>query len=422
MKKAELIAALVVTGAVVAATVAVDVGPSGAATGTDKQFVGYAGGSVVRALNNTVTSDLTAASAINTGNIAYDSNSTAGVTVTGLLHAGAIATSTRSVAVTGGYQVISRSVVTGVSALGGLITASAVDTTATAGVVNGVTSSSLTTKLVGVKVGTADIPVNIPKNFAITLPGIASVYLNYQVTGTTSDKAIALGAGIVVTLLDPVGTNAVGAVLAIDPVYSAIGPFVPPPSGHFLDGHAFGTSVHATVGSLVDVRSDETAEASVAGAAANGGSIQANIAGVNLTSLARVGAVQSGATSINSPSVYDAHTATRVAGVNLFNGLIRADAVTAEAHVGGTTSSTALTVAGHSGLVNLVVAGRVIAVNAAPNTTITIANLGRVVINQQIRAARSIVVRALDITLSTAAYGLPAGAEVQVAVATAGAS
>jgi hypothetical protein len=46
----------------------------------------------------------------------------------------------------------------------------------------------------------------------------------------------------------------------------------------------------------------------------------------------------------------------------------------------------------------------------------------KVTINQQLKSNKGITVRGLDIKLSTAAYGLPAGAEVQIAVATASAT
>jgi hypothetical protein len=70
----------------------------------------------------------------------------------------------------------------------------------------------------------------------------------------------------------------------------------------------------------------------------------------------------------------------------------------------------------------VVIAGTVINLNAAPNTTINVLNLGQITINQQIRTAHGIIVRGLDIVIGTARNGLPVGAEIQLAVAAASAT
>jgi len=53
------------------------------------------------------------------------------------------------------------------------------------------------------------------------------------------------------------------------------------------------------------------------------------------------------------------------------------------------------------------------------NTVVTIANLARVTINAQSNAGGVAQECLLDIILTTAAYGLPVGAEIQLGVATA---
>jgi len=71
--------------------------------------------------------------------------------------------------------------------------------------------------------------------------------------------------------------------------------------------------------------------------------------------------------------------------------------------------------------VKLVIGGKAITVNASPNTVLNL-GIGKITINQQIKQGKRITVRALDIVLGKAGYGFPAGAEVQVAVATAAAN
>jgi len=70
-------------------------------------------------------------------------------------------------------------------------------------------------------------------------------------------------------------------------------------------------------------------------------------------------------------------------------------------------------------LVNLVIAGQHIPVNVAPNTLINIAGIAKIYINQQVVQHDRVGIIGLRVILSTAKYGLPIGADVQVAVATA---
>lgn len=404
-----------VAAAATVATTLVGGSPAGA---SDFQFVGYAGGSIVRALNNTVTSDLTAASNINgqTPGIA-DSNQTAGVTVPSLLATGAVVTSSISSAVPGGYKVESKSRTAGISALGGAITATAVESTSTVTLIDGAVTSSVTTQLIGLKIAGIKLPVNIPPNYHVTIPNIASVYLNFAVTSRAAPSVMALGIGLYVGLLKPFGNNAIGAALAINPTYAAIGPITIPPSGHIVRGKSWGTEVTAHVGTLVNVQSDPTAPASMAAGGTNGVTKTVSVAGVNLTPLLHVGAVTDTAKGTNTNTLWESETTSRIAALNLFNGAIKADAITADAHVRGTAGGVVVT--GGSDLLNLSIGGNPIALNTAPNTVINLLGLGTITINKQVRTAASISVIAVDIVLDTAQAGLPVGAEVKLAVATA---
>jgi hypothetical protein len=416
MKKLTGATALLGVGAVVAATVAGG-SAAGAAASTGYSFVGWAGGSLVRAVDNTVTSDLTAASSINNEGLVSDSNSAASVTVASLLDTGAAVTSTKSVAVPGGYSVISEAKTAHVSALGGLITADAIDTISTATVVNNVASHSVKSTFVNLKVGATHVPVNVAPNTIIRIPNIATVALNYELSFAQANKSFNIGIGAYVSLLKPRGENAVGAELAISPTYAALGPVTVPPSGHFLYANAYGTSVSVKVGSLAGIQSDPTAPITMAAAGTDGRTVTSQLAGVHLDPVASVGAVTDSIYGTNTSTAYDGRAGSRIGAVNLFNGLIRADAIGSATRVHGLASATVPTVTGSSTLVNLVINGKTIPINTSPNTTINLLNVAKVTINQQIRPNnRSMIVRALDIKLSTAAYGFPAGAEIQVAV------
>jgi hypothetical protein len=407
---------VLVVGAAAAAMIGL---PSGAGA-TDYQFVGYAGGSMVRAANNTVTSDLTASSSIGSAYETSATNSAAAVAVKSLLSSGAVSTSTYSKAITGGYEVVSESRIAGVNLLNGLITASAVDTTSTSKLVNGKISGGSATTFVGLKIVGVKLPVTIPVNFHVSIPNVVTIYLNYSLASGVAPSVMSIGAGLYLGLLKTQGANAVGASVALTPTYAALGPITIPPSGHIVRGNAFGTQVTAKAGSLANVQSDPTAPISMAAAGTGGKVITANIAGVNLTSLLRLGAVADTAQSTNTNARWESETTSKVAGINLFNGAIKADAVTADAHVTGTPGGT--TVSGTSGLLDLSIAGQAIPVNAKPNTKINVLGLGTVTINKQVSTTNSVTVCALDIVLGKATGGLPVGAEVTIAVASASAA
>lgn len=409
-----------VAGAAIAGIVAAAVAGSsaaGAGVSTGFEFVGWAGGSEVRAANNTITSDLTAASSINNEGLVADHNSAAAVSVPNLLTTGAVSTHTESTAIDGGYQVVSEARTAGISALGGAITADAIDTISTATVVDNVATHSVQSTLVNLKIAGHAIPINVAPNTIIRIPNIATIALNYELSFAQGNSSYNIGIGAYVSLLKPRGQNAIGAELAISPTYAALGPVVTPPSGHFLYGKAYGTKVTAAVGSLAGIQSDETAPITMAAAGTNGQVQTAAIAGVHLDPLASVGAVTDSIQGTNTSSLFDGAVSSRIGAINLFNGAIKADAVGSAARVTGSAPGFAPTVTGAATLVNLVIGGHVIPINAAPNTTINLLNIAIVTINQQIHpTTRSLIVRALDIKLTTAAYGFPAGAEIEVAV------
>lgn len=99
-----------------------------------------------------------------------------------------------------------------------------------------------------------------------------------------------------------------------------------------------------------------------------------------------------------------ANATARTAGLSLLGGLITADAVntTAQARQALTPSGPGtVTTSGGTVFTNLRVAGVLIAVNVAPNTTIALPLVGSVVLNEQktIAGGSGITVNALDVTL-----------------------
>lgn len=416
-------AATVTAGVIAGVVVAPGAGSGATPTFTDTSFVGYAGGTFVRAADNTVTSALTAESTLNTPvSPIGTSNDAASATVASLVTAGAVTTSVRTETIAGGYRVVSTARTAAINALGGAITANAVETVSTATVVNGVASQDTSTRLLGLKVAGRAIPVTVQKNFTIRIPGIATVAINYSQGGVQRASASTLGIGLYVSLLKPRGANAIGAELAISPTYAALAPIQVPDSGRYLGGEAYGTSVRADVGSLAGVRSDPTAPVGLGALGTQGVTKENSIAAVNLASALKIGAIRSTAVGVNTSSRYSATTTNSVAGVNLLGGAVTATALGARAEVSGAAGSRTPKVTGAATIANLTIGGQRIPVNAAPNTTLRLGSLATITVNQQVRTANSIQVRALVVVLTTAAYGLPVGARIEVASARASVS
>ena len=405
--------------AVTTVTVAATLTAAGPAGADSVLMLGSAGGSYIRALNSTVSSDVTAQSGLNTfSSSATSTNSAAAVTVAGVLSAAAVSTSVKITPITGGKMQVAEVKTTGVSLLGGLITIQASDTVNTLTIVNGVATADANTTFVGLKVANLHIPIVIPKNFIISLPGIATVVINQSITGAVGSTAEAIGNGLVVALLKARGSTPAGASAIVSSTFAVVGDFNAPNTGHAIGGGAYGTKVHAAVGTLVDVRSDPTAPVNVP--LGGGTPVTASTAAVNLSPALQIGAITDTASGVNTTALGEAHTTSKIASINLLGGLIKANAITADAQANAPTGGSR-TVAGSSQLLNLVINGHPISLNTAPNTVITIGNIATITINQQLRTPFSITVRALDITLLNPRNNLPAGAEIQVATAYAGA-
>jgi hypothetical protein len=411
--RTSLLAAALTVGCATA-VVTVATAPAGAA-GATPIFTGWTGGTQVTLANGTVTSGLTAAIGVDCTNKVGTtaSNTAASVAVPNVISSGAVQTSVASSAVTGGVQILSHARTAGVSVLNGLIKADAVDTTAVARRVNGVVSTTTSTTFANLKIVGVTLPLTIRKNFNVTIPGVAQIALNVSFAQTAADgTTLTQGIAIRVSLLKAAGNSPLGSSIYVNPTVSQVGPPVLLP----VKGIGYATKISATATSLLQITAGMSAVTTVPCAGTGGVDKTNSTAGVNVPSLVTAGAASSTANGSATATTASAKESVSIAAVNLFGGLIKADALKGVAQV-TKSGANASVVTKSTTLLNLVIAGKVIPVNVSPNTVITVANLGTVTINQQIQTASSVTVRLLVIKLSVAAYGLPIGAEVQVGVA-----
>jgi hypothetical protein len=142
-------------------------------------------------------------------------------------------------------------------------------------------------------------------------------------------------------------------------------------------------------------------------------------AAVDLPRIASVGAVESVCQATSVPVTLDATCSNEVARVNLLNGLIKADAVTAIARI---TKDAGGVIATHpfGEIVNLRVLGVPLKLKAGANTVITLPGLLTISLNARDVTPNSVTVTAVRVVLGVPLLGLPAGAIIEVAKANVG--
>lgn len=193
----------------------------------------------------------------------------------------------------------------------------------------------------------------------------------------------------------------------------------PKDTGHFACSAAYGTDIQGSLGSLV-IPSLRTGYVVLPTEELPDQTATKTVVPLNLTPVLKVGVITDSVSGTNTTAGASAQATSTIAGINLLNGLITADVLTAHAAATALTGHASV-VGGASKLSNLVINGKPMPLDEDPNTVILIPNIATITINQVITTPFSITVRALDITLLRPLGLLPAGVEIQVANAFAGA-
>ncbi len=380
-------------------------------------FIGHSGGTQVQALGTTVRSDLTSASGVEGFTFpAHDDNRAAGVNVaSGLVKVGTVTTWADAVPVPHGTRTITGARTADLSLLGGLIKADAVQTVTTATKTPGGMTSSSSTKFIGLTIAGQEYPVNLPKDFNITIPGIAAIVANSSNQYTVGGGTYITGFGLYVGLLKPFKDVPAAATVLLNPTQSIVVP-APPPAAPQIGGIGYSSMIKANVGPALDLDAGASAFVSTPPGGTEGDTIQNATAEVTVPNVLRVAAAKSWTTGKTVPGRGTVKVNNELAGLNVLNGLITADVISAGVVVKKKKSNRIRTRLGTQ-MLNLTVAGNAIPVNVGPNTTVDIAGVGKLVLNEQVREDWGGYVRALHLTLSTAQYGLPVGAEIEIGVA-----
>jgi hypothetical protein len=292
-------------------------------------------------------------------------------------------------------------------------------TVTTTGNPDGTTSAVGNHKLLGIKILGVNLPVDIPKNYGVNIPGVAAISLNTTYHAGTSELAATRSWALAVQLLKPRDGYDTGTVIVLNPVNHFLQEATPAANAPRLGGFAYSSRVQAKVGTQISVVSDPTAFTGTPFDGSNGNTLRNSTATVSLPGIATLGTLTSTSTSKRDATTGNAEitNTNKTVGLNLLGGLIKADAIEVSASAtlvdGVWTQSMKMTT------VNLVVAGQKIPIDVAPNTAIDVAGLGKVEINKQgtLPAQKINRIDGLKITLDTAQAGLPVGAVIEFAIA-----
>lgn len=296
-----------------------------------------------------------------------------------------------------------------VNVLAGLITADEIHTDVTSQVTDSSASSannSIFTNLV-----VAGIPINgtPAPNTTINLLGLGKVVLNEQEgpVNNTNYTSIAVTAIDVHVTLNNVFGLPIGTRILIAHAQSG---FTRTSIPDVVGADAYGLFAYSKIGSGF-VSSGPWANAAIA---CSGGNSTVHVNHITIPIIATTGTITDKAMGVIQSSGSNASSSSTIQQLNLLNGTITADVITASSQAQYTNTGSA---SGITTLTNAYVAGVQISANPAPNTRIDIANLGYVIVNEQKIFTSSlkatITVNAFDLYVTTAnSFGLPIGVRI----------
>lgn len=406
-----IIATAVSVGTVAAATLLAT--PAHAAD--EYYYAAYSGVTEVNILGGAVTSSPTAASSISgTTFPKASSNHLLRADVPGLVTVEALETAQSAVRGGGVDTITSEAKVAGVELLGGLITADAVKTVNTVKDDGTTGTGSSSTTFVGLGVAGQTLPVTIPKNFTLEVPGIAKVVLNESKATSVGPKTSSVGSALKITLLAPYEGAPTGSTITVNPTrigYDIATPTDATPVG----GYAYVTRANAYLGGAT-VDSGPTGNTSTPITGTGNRTISNSLAAVNLAPVITAAAIEGTSRATSVPVTADVENTAKVGRINLLNGIVTADLVKATATANKNAAGT-VTTAGRTDVVRGSVLGLPIPISAKPNTKLRIPGVVSVTVNEQVKSGNKITVTALRVKLEVAQLGLPAGAELEIGVA-----
>lgn len=341
-------------------------------------------------------------------------NSVASVGVPGVLTTGTVTTSAASEQTSSGPASASSATTEGASLLGGVVSATAiqsVSTTTRNQSTHKFSTSAAGTQFLDLSVLGTPISGTPAPNTKIALPGIGYVLLNQQTGHVSGQKAglTVIGIHLDVTLSTPLAPA--GTQIFVSDAASSLGG---PVSG-LLDGLAYGASANVANTIIAGREFPEPL-----GCLGTGGKTKTNTGvSVSLPGIAASGTVADTVEGTDTAKMVSDEATSSVEGLNLLSGLVTATAIEADV----TASGDPPTLGNNSSFLGLSVTGFPgITDNVPPNTKLSLAGLGTLWLNRQIKTANKITVIMvqLDVSVPSNPFGLQPGTVVNIASASVG--
>ncbi|HVU20713.1 MAG TPA: choice-of-anchor P family protein [Rhizomicrobium sp.] len=320
-------------------------------------------------------------------------------------------------------EVRNASSVEGLSALGGLITADAITSVATVDATKKTVSVSSDGSGFGnLTIAGQQIPVTVPPNTVVPLPGIGSVTLNKIATHGNLKKSGSIDVEMIsvdVKVQNGLGLP-VGAKIVVAHAIAGFNRKEPPAA---FDGQAYAVTGNAALGDDLNNKIGRAAFLTIGCQGTHGRTETNSIAGRDINGLLNTGDGETTAFAGPEGDAQVARTTSTVSSVGLLSGLIQVNALQAVA-TSSLTNGKSTGSADGSGFSGLTIAGVNIPVTIPPNTTLPLPLLGTVTVNEQtVKTDGSVTVNGLHIKVTTPnLFGLPVGAELTVAHASASAA
>jgi hypothetical protein len=337
-------------------------------------------------------------------------NSIASVSVPPLLSTSTVTTSAASQATPGGPASVSTAATQNADALGGLVTATAIQSVSTTmeQAPGSFSTSAAGTKFVGLVVAGTPISGTPAPNTKINLPGVGYVILNQQVSKVTKTGASLTVIAIHVVVTKPNPTAEVGTQIIVSSAQSSLGG----PVTGLLDGLAYGA--RANVGTTLIAGQEFPQPLSCLGT--NGKTKTNQGAGLSIPGILTSGTVTDTVQGTATATVASAAATSTVQGLNLLGGTVQATAIKAAVSATGNPPALGdrstflhLTVAGHPGIGS----------HVAPNTKVTLAGLGTLWLHRRTETNNKITVIMVQLVVTVAGNpeGLKPGTTINVAYA-----
>jgi len=344
---------------------------------------------------------------------ANDSNTVGSIGLGNTLTSGTVVNTVASMHSHNAASIQSVSTVQGASVLAGTITAQTIRAEATSSADHNSSSSTGDgSSFAGLVVLGVPVKVSPGPNTMVTLPGIGFAVLNEQFSSSSDPSVTTITVNMIhvyVTKQNSFGLR-VGTEIIVGHAKSALELLTAPAT---VQADSYGLFAKGFAGHL-KAESGPWAPASIG---CGPGNDTDRVLGVT-SPVGTTGAIVDKAIGNVTMSGSTAEAQSDVANVNILNALITADSIDTFASVqlnGGGGQR-----AGKTTLVNAKIAGMIIADNPPPNTRIDIANLGYVIVNEQLghangsSASETVNGMHLFVTMSNS-YNLPIGATIVVA-------